>query len=92
MREWNSNTPKTPLEAAIDKATGYKPGDEDRVVSDAGQDGQEAAETKPASDETKPAEVKENGLFGGMWHDLWRHEVRVASQGGMTCLLFRSAA
>ena len=32
------------------------------------------------------------GLFGGMWHDLWRHEVRVASQGGMTCLLFRLAA
>ena len=32
------------------------------------------------------------GLFGEMWHGLWRHEVGVASQGGMTCLLFRSAA
>ena len=31
-------------------------------------------------------------LFGEMWHGLWRHEVGVASQGGMTCLLFRSAA
>ena len=32
------------------------------------------------------------GMFGEMWHGLWRHEVRVASQGGMTCLLFRLAA
>ena len=31
-------------------------------------------------------------LFGEMWHDLRRHEVRVASQGGMTRLLFRAAA
>ena len=31
-------------------------------------------------------------LFGEMWHGLWRHEVRAASQGGMTSILFRSAA
>ena len=31
-------------------------------------------------------------LFEEMWHDLWRHEVKVASQGGMTRLLFRSDA
>ena len=55
MSEENNNEPKTPLEAAIDKATGFKPGDESRVVSDAGQDGQEAAETKPSADETKPS-------------------------------------
>ena len=44
MSEENNNEPKTPLEAAIDKATGYEPGDESRVVADAGQDGQEASE------------------------------------------------
>ena len=43
MSEENNNEPKTLLESAIDKATGFKPGDE----------------TKQASDETKPAEVKE---------------------------------
>lgn len=51
MGEKIDNGPKTPLEAEIDKATGHKPGDENRVVSDAEQDGQ--------ADETKPAEVKE---------------------------------
>ena len=60
MKKDEDNEPKTPLEAAIDKATGYKPGDESRVVADAGQDGQETVETKPSADETKPAEVKEN--------------------------------
>ena len=37
-------------------------------------------------------ETVKDRLFGEMWHGLWRHEVGVASQGGMTCLLFRSAA
>lgn len=44
MSEEVNNGPKTPLEAAIDKATGYKPGDE----------------TSQASGETKPKEVKES--------------------------------
>ena len=70
MSEEIDNGPKTPLEAAIDKATGYEPGDENRVVTDAEQDGQgsgaEAAEvgsadeTKPEAAETKPVEVKGN--------------------------------
>lgn len=48
-----SSAPKTPLEAAIDKATGFKPGEEAEkhgVASDAAQ----------GADETKQAEVKEN--------------------------------
>ena len=70
MSEEIDNRPKNAFEAAIDAATGYKPGDEDRVVSDAEQDGQDggadaaevgsASETKPAEDETKTDEVKEN--------------------------------
>ena len=44
MNKDEDNKPKTPLEAAIDKATGFKPGEESRVVADAGQDGQEASE------------------------------------------------
>ena len=70
MSEEIDNGPKTPLEAAIDRATGYEPGDENRVVTDAEQDGQgsgaEAAEvgiadeTKPEAAETKPVEVKGN--------------------------------
>ena len=65
MSEEIDKRPKSPLEAAIDAATGYKPGDENRVVSDAEQDGQgesggaEAAEVRTA-DETKPGEMKEN--------------------------------
>lgn len=51
MSEENSNEPKTPLEAAIDKA-----GDESRVVADAGRDGQEAVETKPSADENAASE------------------------------------
>ena len=50
MSEENNNEPKTPLEAAIDKATGYEPGDKNRVVADAGQDGQEASDTKRGED------------------------------------------
>ena len=49
--------PKGPCGTPGDRG---KPGDESRVVADAGQDGREAAETKPTADETKPAEVKEN--------------------------------
>ena len=72
MSEEIDNRPKNAFEAAIDRATGYVPGDENRVVSDAGQDGQcedggaeaaevgSASETKPAEDETKLAEAKEN--------------------------------
>ena len=72
MSEEISNEPKTPLEAAIDKATGYVPGEESRVASDAEQDGtgegggaeaaevRTAGETKPADGETKSAEAKEN--------------------------------
>lgn len=62
MSEEIDNRPKSPFEAAIDAATGYKPVDEDRVVSDAEQDGQdggaEAAEVGSA-DETKAVDEKE---------------------------------
>ena len=73
------NRPKNAFEAAIDKATGYEPGDENSVVSDAAQDGQgegggaEAAETKPGADETKQAEVKENAAPVKEKHD-WVEE------------------
>ena len=66
MNEEIDNRPKNAFEAAIDAATGYEPGDEDRVVVAAEQDGQdesggaEAAEVGSADGETKPAEVKEN--------------------------------
>ena len=75
MGEEIDNRPKNAVEAAIDAATGYQPGDEGRVVADAEQDdklgpkgpcgtpgdrGKQVCETKPAADETNPAEVKEN--------------------------------
>ena len=50
MNKDEDNKPKTPLEAAIDKATGHEPGDESRVVADAGQDGQEVSDTKRGED------------------------------------------
>lgn len=69
MSEEIDNRPKNAFEAAIDAATGYKPGDEDGkhgVASDAVQDDKPdetnpgSDETKPGADETKPAEVKES--------------------------------
>ena len=55
--EDNKLGPKGPCGTPGDRG---KPDYESRVVADAGQDGQEASETKPSADETKPAEVKEN--------------------------------
>ena len=52
MSEEIDNRPKNAFEAAIDAATGYEPGDENRVVSDAAQDGQGesgGAEGEPAT-------------------------------------------
>ena len=66
MSEEIDNRPKDAFAAAIDAATGYEPGDENRVASDAEQDGQgesggavaaevgTADETKPVAGETKP--------------------------------------
>ena len=52
MSEEIDNRPKDAFEAAIDAATGYEPGDENRVVSDAEQDGHGedgGAEGEPAT-------------------------------------------
>lgn len=56
MSEEISNEPKTPFEAAIDKATGYKPGKANGGVEAA--EVRTVDETEPSGDETKPAEVK----------------------------------
>ena len=56
MSEEINNEAQTPLEAAIDEATGYKPGKANGGVEAA--EVRTVDETEPSGDETKPAEVK----------------------------------
>ena len=50
MSEKIDNTPKNAFEAAIDRATGYKPGDESSGMDAVAQDGQQADDSKVGGD------------------------------------------